>query len=158
MNCDICGREEQLYKTDIEGSLLNLCSGCAKMGKIMGAIQPPPDRKELKKKKKEEGLPAYLAEDREIIQVISPDYAKIVKQAREKRGLKQEDFAKMISEKESLVHGVETGRHEPSIPLARKLERFLNIRLVEQHEEKHGKLVKAGTGPLTIGDVLIKKR
>ncbi|MFH1505947.1 MAG: multiprotein bridging factor aMBF1 [archaeon] len=158
MNCDICGKEENLFKTEIEGSLLNLCLSCSRSGKVVGSIRPPPTRTEIKKQVKEDATPAYVDENREIIQIITPDYPRRVQQAREKTGMKQKDFAKMIAEKESLLHSIETGKHKPSILLARKLEKALHITLVEQHEEKHGKLVKAGSGPLTIGDILIKKR
>ena len=158
MNCDICGKEATLYKTDIEGSFLNLCQECAKMGDVMGEIKPLPTRKEIKKMKKEEAEPQFIDENREIIQVITEDYANIIQRGREKKGLKQKDFARMIAEKESLVHTIESGKHKPSMPLARKLEKALNIKLVEQHEEKHGKLIKTGSGPLTIGDIIKTKK
>lgn len=158
MNCDICGKEANLYKTDIEGSLLNLCQVCAKMGAVMGEIKPLPTKKELRKMKKEEAEPLFIDENKEIIQVITEDYANIIKSAREKKGLTQKDFARMIAEKESLIHTIESEKHKPSMPLARKLEKALKIKLVEQHEEKHGKLVRTGSGPLTIGDIIKTKK
>ena len=46
--------------------------------------------------------------DIEILQVIVDDYAEKIKNAREKLGLKQKDFAKKINLKESLIHKIET--------------------------------------------------
>ena len=76
-------------------------------------------------------------------------------------GLKQEDLAKEIAEKESVIHWLETGRHEPSLELARKLEKFLGIRLIDEAEEgTGGGIISAESkGKYTLGDFIkIKKR
>jgi uncharacterized protein (TIGR00270 family) len=69
---------------------------------------------------------------------IGPDYifvtgyGAMVKNAREKLNLKQEDFAKSINEHKSLVHQVESEHIKPNIVLAKKLERVLHIKIVEE--------------------------
>jgi putative transcription factor len=149
----MCGKETNLFKTVIEGTELRVCKDCSKFGKIIGRIAEPV--KEKKKKHIEEER-----EEPEIVEEIVPDYASKVKSSRESRGLKQEELAKKLSEKESVIHKIETGHYEPNLVLAKKLERFLKITLIESHEiEKPEKSKKAtADGPLTIGDMIkIKK-
>ncbi|MBD3310593.1 TIGR00270 family protein [Candidatus Woesearchaeota archaeon] len=153
MQCEMCGRDTELVISLIEGTELRVCRDCAKHGKV---LRPVPSAPQPRKKPK----PAEPASpEPEIIEVITDDYAKKVKEARERLGLKQKDFAKKLSEKEALLHKVETGKYMPSLLLARKLEHALNITLVEKHEEKHDTENKRRTETFTIGDMIsIKKR
>ena len=91
--------------------------------------------------------------------MVVDDFAEKIRIKREKLGLKQEDFAKKIGEKESVVHKLETGEFEPSLELAKKLEKVLNIKLIEEYEEEHKATTKATSIITTIGDLVkIRKR
>jgi len=149
----MCGKETELFVAAIEGTELKVCQSCAKFGKIKARIRPAEAPKKKKQVEAEE-------EEPEIIQTISSDYALKVKNARESLRLKQEELAKKINEKESVIHKVETGHYEPNIALAKKLERFLKIKLVEEEEIKKEKQKKDSkiSGPLTIGDILKTKK
>lgn len=149
MQCDLCGSEETLYKTDIEGTLLNVCKKCSKFGKVISAIKI-----EIKKPKKNKKIEV---EPEEKVELVLPDFAGRIRKAREKLGLKQEDFAKIIKEKESVVHKMETGEFRPGLETARKLEKILRIKLVEEYKEE-GKAIKSETGALTIGDLIKIRR
>jgi putative transcription factor len=154
MNCDLCGREtEFLLKTEVEGTELNLCKECSQHGKVLRKIEAAVE------KPKSASKPTFTLPEREIIQVIIPDYANLIKEKREQLGLKQEEFAKKIAEKESIIHKIETGQFEPSIALARKVEKFLKIKLIEEHEETKQKTKKSSEDEgFTIGDIIkIKK-
>jgi putative transcription factor len=152
MNCDICGREAHLYTVLVEGSELKVCERCSSAGKVLKRPEiVMPARKannpELAKK------PATV---KEVVNVISEDYAAKIRQAREKTGLTQKEFAKTINEKESMVHKLETGSFEPPVPLAQKLEKMLHIKLIEQAEQEK-EMIPAKKGKsdgLTIGDIL----
>lgn len=147
MQCEMCGKDTGLLKAVIEGTELKVCKDCGKFGKIIGRIRQEPKAKKKKKEEKEEELP-------EIIQIIVPDYPKKAKQARESLGLKQKELAKKLNEKESIIHKIETGHYKPSIKLARKLEKFLKIKLVgeEQIEKDREKVVSSER--ITIGDII----
>ena len=98
-------------------------------------------------------------EKKNVIWIVGSDFAEKIRKKREKLGLKQEDFAKRISEKESVVHKLETGEFTPSLKLARKLEVLLGIKLIESYEEEEKITAKGETEEFTIGDVIkIKKR
>ena len=154
MNCDLCGSEEQLFKTKIEGTILNVCRSCASHGKIIASVEKP--QFETKQKK------FVLKEEpqEEVIQLIVPDFAEKIRKKREQLDLNQKEFAKKISEKESVIHKLETGELEPSIKLAQKLEHILGIKLVEEHSETHTSAEKTSTSEeVTIGDLIkIKTR
>ena len=129
MQCDMCGSEGGLFRVSIEEAILNVCNKCSKYGKVLSKVKimaPSEKKKEQKKLEK-----AKLQPGKEIIFVIVPNYSTKIKKKRERLGLKQKDFAKLINERESLVSKLEKGSVEPSIKLARKLERSLKIKLVE---------------------------
>ena len=149
MNCEMCGSEGESFKAIVEGSEMNVCKNCSKFGKI---IQKPKTNIKFKSKhfKKKQEKP-------ENIFLIVDNYAELIKRSREKMKLKQEEVAKKIAEKESLIHSIESGKHEPNINLARKLERFFNINLVEEHKEEQKNIGKSNSSGLTIGDLIKKK-
>ena len=73
-------------------------------------------------------------------------------------GLSQKDFASRINEKESMIHKIETGAFEPPLDLAKKLEKILGIKLVEEHLEKHEKFKRSKEGGFTLGDFIKVKK
>ncbi|MDO8740147.1 MAG: multiprotein bridging factor aMBF1 [Candidatus Woesearchaeota archaeon] len=151
MECDMCGKQAR-FKALVEGSELFVCDQCSKFGKTLGEIRI--SQIDPKKQKTQ----SIMAEEKELMEVIVPDYPELIKSKREALGLKQEDFAKKINEKASLIHKIESGHFEPNVELARKLERFLKIKLVEEHEEIHKKEAKKAADSFTLGDfVKIKK-
>ena len=143
MQCEMCGKDVKLIRASIEGTEMNVCEQCASFGERVAVAAKPkaiPVRK-----------PKVQQERQEI---VVDDCAALVKAAREKRGLKQEELAKRIQEKESVIQNVETGKFTPSIALARKLESYLNITLVEDYVETI-KVPKASGGEgLTLGDMI----
>ena len=142
----MCGSEEQLYSTRVEGATMSLCSKCSKFGKVLAAIiQHTPEKREPRQQS---------APKEEVSLIISPDFAAKIKQSREKLGIRQEEFAKKINEKVSTLHHIETGKFEPSLKLARILELFLNIKLVEEHQEIHIDKEAKPSGSFTIGDFI----
>ncbi|MFH1649231.1 MAG: multiprotein bridging factor aMBF1 [Candidatus Woesearchaeota archaeon] len=156
MQCDLCGKEDTLFNATIEGTSVRACKSCASFGTVKGQVAAPLRKKEAQRKQ----TPIVAArDDEEVLEYIREDYATVIRNAREKKGLKQEDFAKMLREKESVIHKLETGSYEPSIPLANKLEKILNVKLVRVMK---GNSVETGhtdlTGPRTIGDIVQMKK
>ena len=88
--------------------------------------------------------------------IISRDYARIVKEAREKLGLEQHQLAERIAERESVIHRIESGLLEPPIKLAKKLEISLKIKLIELYVEEQKGNVDFRNKALTIGDLIGK--
>jgi len=140
-NCEICGEERELVRAIVEGSLLDVCEECAKFGNTVVVKKIQKEEKTLKK------------QTVDIINIINPDYPKLIKESREKLGLRQKDLALKANEKESVIHKLETGSLQPTILLARKLERILSINLIELYQDTHESL-NLKDDKLTIGDIL----
>jgi len=146
----MCGTDGNLFRTKIENTYLNVCQECTKHGEVMEPVEAP--------KPLEERPIKAVIERGEIIQIIIPNYSTVVKNSRELMNLKQKELAQKIAEKESVIHNVESGHTEPSIDLARKLEKFLSIKLVTQYIEKGGLEKPAKGEAMTIGDMIKLKK
>ena len=155
--CDMCGEKEVSKQCIIEGVKMNVCERCAKYGKTVRRVATKEEEKiEQKQVKKRIARRDVLKKQEETVEVVVPDYSQKIRTARERRGLKQKDFAKLIAEKESVVHHLESGRMRPSIKLAKKLEKILHIKIIELIEEKKVQIHKGKSASLTIGDLLKK--
>ena len=148
MNCEICGKEAPLFKTAIENTELTVCKECSNFGKVI-------EQKKLEHPKQKKPV----TQSEEIIELIVQDYGEKIKRAREELNLKQEEFAQKIAEKESVIQNIESSHIKPSMELARKIEKFCHIKLIEQHKEEH-KNVKLNfkDSSMTIGDLVNLKK
>jgi len=100
-------------------------------------------------KRKEKDL---LAEEFEYVD----DFGSLVRSARERMGLSQEEFAKLIKEKVTAIRKIEQGELHPPLELARRLERVLKIRIVETSPEEpsQGASKSLAAGGITLGDIM----
>lgn len=154
MNCDLCGRvDERLNRALIEGVELSVCSACSKFGKVLVPVHRPSPKEQHKMLQRQ-----MHAQKEEKIELLAEDYASIIKAKRESMGLSQKEFAAKISEKESIVHKIESGNFEPELALAKKLEKALGVKLVEEHQEKRESFRRKKEEGFTLGDFIkIKK-
>lgn len=133
MDCELCGRDRGgLYLIGLEGSKLSVCKNCTKHGKILEEPAQLPQ--------KFAGLPVALKQKTNAQNFVKaakgdePDelldnYGQIVRKAREKTGLSQEDFARKINETMNVIKKVEAGKMVPPDNLAKRIERFAGIKL-----------------------------
>lgn len=148
-NCDLCGRRNtKLVEAIVEGTMLSVCENCTKFGNVIKIEQPKVENKTIQK--------IFIEEEK--IEIVDLDYSSKIKKARENLNLKQEELAKKIAEKASTIQKLESGHLEPSISLAKKLEKNLNIKLIIEHKEKKEKKgINFRDENLTIGDLLKTK-
>ena len=95
------------------------------------------------------------------VENILKDYSLRIKNAREKTVKTQEELALDLAEKSSILQKVESGHQEPSLKLARKLEQFLKIQLVQKDEtvtEDDVQDYRSSSTGVTIGDVITFKK
>ncbi len=159
MQCEMCGSSSPSFKVDVEGTVLTVCKSCSRFGRVLSRLKPPAPAKKRKEQKalQKENKPAP---PRRTL-IIVENFPKLIKNARERLGLKQKDLAKQLAVKESTLHHLESGDLEPSIDMARRIEKHLRIRLVEEVvEDDSGVDIPPAKGEaLTIGDAIrVRKR
>lgn len=122
--CELCGRQATEKKMVIvDGTVFNVCTACSKHGKPYVPAQVPARNKKpvaIKQQKK-----IGLADET----MLTPDFAGLIREARMKMGLTHEQLGMKMNEKAQLLKKFETGTLKPDELLAKKLERYLGIRL-----------------------------
>jgi putative transcription factor len=162
MRCELCGKETDLARpVFIEGSKLRVCPQCARFGD------------EFTPGKKEEGTKVVIEErlqarerrmrsrdvySKETALELAEDYPLRIKQGRRDKGWDQDALGAKLNEKKSVIAKLEAGGITPDEKLIKKLERALDIHLMEKvplvASEKHSSSSKT----LTLGDMIkIKK-
>ncbi|MFB6224770.1 MAG: multiprotein bridging factor aMBF1 [Haloarcula sp.] len=89
---------------------------------------------------------------------IAQDYHKRIRKGRESQGLSQEELAKQLNEKASLIRKLEQGNSLPSDDVQKKIESALDITLsaggsTDETEWSGG----SSDGEYTLGDVVKRK-
>jgi putative transcription factor len=157
MHCEVCGREifGQPYYRVIEGGRLTVCSQCSKFSDQEWDPRRPQARKSPTRRRSAQPQPRRRSdiEAAESLELMD-DYGMIIKKARQKRGLSVEDFAKKISEKESVVKKLEKGDMNPPMVLVRKVQRELSINILEEAKTGKGQVLTRPMGPRTLGDLI----
>ena len=146
-SCELCGKLAPLLLAEVESVDLKVCAACAKHGQIKK--RPPSPLTILRPVKPE--APEFFIVD---------TYAQLLRSSREKKGLSQQDFARFLNEKESILAKWEAGALKPSIDMARMLERKLGLALVMMEEKISAKSEQpARSDELTLGDMVkVRKR
>ena len=144
----MCGKETGLFKTLIEGSEVDVCESCSGFGEVIKEANE--DNLFFEKRK------ATNISGKKIFYILE-NCSKLIKENRERLGLKQEQLAKKLSLKESIIHKIESGNIEPDMDLAKKFEKFFGIQLIDSYEEKKETKTKEDYEEVTIGDLLKEK-
>lgn len=156
VSCELCGKDAKLIRTNIENIELSVCQACSSFGE---PLQKNEGRNRKTKNNSFNQRSNHFKKKKEQIEeVVIKNYASKIRNKREYKGLKQEDFAKMLNEKESVIQKIETGHLVPSIALAKKLERILGIRLIEKEKVKDFVKESSNSGAVTIGDLIKFKK
>ena len=159
MICEICGRGiEEGFLARIEGVEMNVCQGCSKYGKTIHTISS--SKKKKHESHLEGGAPGTgaLPYKEETEEIVVKDIGQILRKEREKRKLEQEEFAKIIAFKSSMLQKIESGDFAPSIEEAKRIGKKLGIKLTDVEERGFFVKEKSANKALTLGDFIkIKK-
>ncbi|UCH88882.1 MAG: TIGR00270 family protein [Thermoplasmata archaeon] len=158
MLCEMCGQEvRSTKKIDIEGSLLSVCQNCARFGKepeppktpVQSSPREPggrsPPRTPMRTQDSSVSVEDRLAQRQRRMQSknifeggssqeLIDDYHKEIQRARMQLGMNQEELARKLNERKSIIAKLETRSIRPDNKLIRKLEKTLKISLMENVE------------------------
>jgi len=146
----MCGKEAQLVSADVEGVELKVCSSCAKYGLVKNNSGAAYSNSSVKLKPVKKEGPQFK---------VVEAYSSLIRSAREKRGMTQEDFAKFLNERASIVAKWEQGSLHPSLDVAQRIGRVLGMNLVEKEEAGEVEIKKSKSDEFTLADfVKVRKR
>jgi putative transcription factor len=134
--CELCGRQvtDGQKKVMIDTTVFNVCISCSKRGK------PYLPSETAKKKTIGNTAPRRMIKPFRKISmtddiILNPEFAKIIREARMKKGLTHEQLGIKMNEKATILRKFETGTLKPDEIMAKKLEHFLGIKLHINIEE-----------------------
>jgi putative transcription factor len=164
LNCDICGREiiGQAFKVTVEGAKVLVCDHCQTLGKPYKEDHPVPNRPRppvsprsnlrspitLPVRRKTAELPRELDE-----LDLADDFAERVRKHRTKLGISQEELARRVKQKLSVIQKIETGKITPDSRLCHELEHELKVKLLLPRDEEELPKATAPTS-VTLGDII----
>jgi putative transcription factor len=124
--CELCGSQitGEVVRVTIENVTMHVCRRCSRHGR-------PYVSKERGKGKERKPRETFSVR----LQTVRDDYSKLIKDAREKMGLSQDELAKRMAADGAVVKLLEMKKFKPDQEMAKKLEELLGISLVE--EEVH---------------------
>ena len=148
--CELCGEySKRLVPVIIDGVIYRVCEKCA-----VGHKRVPEHLVRRKKKKVRPATKRKKEPVEEYEEYVIQNAGEVIRRAREKKGLTREQLAPLVGERTGTIARIERGEWIPPIPIAKKFERVLGIKLVEketitEHEERK----ENHEFYLTIGDV-----
>ena len=145
--CEMCGKESSLRVAEIDGAELNVCNSCVSYGSVKKKAYAPNPKKQWDKP------------NRPDFRIVG-NFSSLLRESRERKGMSQEDFAKFLEEKQSIVAKWESGALRPRIGIAKVLQRKLGITLLKRDEGKKSVSVgKKVSDEFTLGDFIkVRKR
>ncbi|MBT4577366.1 TIGR00270 family protein [Candidatus Woesearchaeota archaeon] len=153
MTCELCGLDSKLSDVVIEGTLMKVCKKCGGYGDVISI-----ETKNYGSGKSIQKVPRKIFVEDSVNFVIE-GAGKLVKDARENKGLKQAQFASMVGLKESLIHKLETSLMKPDLATAKKIERILDIKIVEGYGDPDSATqLNLNDEDLTVGDLIKFKK
>ncbi|USZ68303.1 multiprotein bridging factor aMBF1 [Halorussus salilacus] len=172
VQCEMCGADTGSPKTiKVEGAELDVCDDCADFGTEVktpdsGSTSTKYSTSSSSGSSTSSGTSSSSSSSRsrrsdmfDDMDELAQDYDDRIRDAREETGMSQEDLAKKLNEKASLIRKLERGDILPSDEVQTKLERELDIALTaggspDDDEEWSG---GSSTGEYTLGDVVKRK-
>jgi putative transcription factor len=178
VQCEMCGKETNSpNRVKVEGAELDVCDDCTDFGTEVkqqdssssstkystssssGTSSSSSSSTSRSSSSSSSGGGGSRRSDMfDEMDEIAQDYDERIRQGREHAGLSQEDLAKQLNEKASLIQKLEHGDTLPSDAVQRKLEKALDIDLSEGASSDDTEWESdSSAGEYTLGDVVERK-
>ncbi|WP_424004154.1 multiprotein bridging factor aMBF1 [Haloarcula salina] len=173
VQCEMCGKEvSSPNRVKIEGAELDVCDECTDFGtevktedssssastKYSTSSSSSSGSSSSSSSSSSGGSSRRRRDMFDEMDEIAQDYHERIREGREAQGLSQEDLARQLNEKASLIRKLEHGNSLPSDTVQKKLENALDISLsaggsADDTEWSSGE----SSGEYTLGDVVKRK-
>ena len=173
VQCEMCGAETaDPNRVKIEGAELDVCDECTDFGTEVQTGEPSSTSTKYStgssssassSSGRSSGSSGGGGSSRrddvyDDLEELAPDYGDRIREARESAGLSQEDLAKQLNEKASLMRKLEHGDTLPSDDVQTAIERALDVDLtVSGGDEETEWSGGSSTGEYTLGDMVERK-
>jgi putative transcription factor len=177
VQCEMCGAETASPNTvKIEGAELDVCDECTDFGTEVrdesssststkystsssgSSSSSSSSRSSTSSSGGRSGGGGGGSDMFDDVDELAQDYDEILRAAREDASLSQEDLAKQLNEKASLIRKIEHGDTLPSDDVQQKLERALDVDLSAAGGAADGEWDGgSSSGEYTLGDVVERK-
>ncbi|MFX1296484.1 MAG: multiprotein bridging factor aMBF1 [Promethearchaeota archaeon] len=153
--CDVCGRKipgKPQFRF-FEGAKLMVCDICARFAEKQA---PPPQQSNSYKAKRPKPYQKKVTPKRSIKDLeLREDFAKIVREAREKKGWTQKELSNQLVERLSMIRRIESSKMQPDENVIKKLEKLLDINLlISTNDIPEIKLETKHPSNMTLGDIV----
>jgi putative transcription factor len=153
--CELCGIESKGCKAAmIDGVKMMLCPNCIKHGEGIKTVAPTPSKVEkyiTKKTKTVKPKDVFKKMNKELVS----NWPDKIKEARKKKGLSREELGFRIGERTVIISKLENGDLRPSDKMIEKLEKELEITLLEELRDVHAQKDSSYSGSgMTLGDFI----
>jgi putative transcription factor len=146
--CEVCGAPLRASpnRVEIDGAIMVVCNNCARLGKQVGPSNPAVSvisnrvvrPNHVRANPMQNALRTMAQRPTEEEFEVDPEYNTLIRQAREKLGLSQDQLGKLLNEKPSVIRMVESKKLKPDVTLTRKLMHELKINLLVSLSELEG--------------------
>lgn len=158
-SCEMCGREAPVRLATVEGTKMQVCSLCVKfgvevVGQGVGAGRSRIPQALDDRAARQRPADIFQASETELVE----DFGKRVRDGRQRKGLTQEELARKLNERQSILSKVEAGTQRPTEDLARRLQRELGITLFEQVAVAEPERRTSTGGTFTLGDLIKREK
>ena len=122
--CEVCGSEITgvPFTIVVENVVTKVCRPCSRHGKPYEVAAKKPEKKGRE-------------EFRFRFPTVRNDYSKVIKKARERLGLSEDELGNKIKEGGPVVKLLEQGKFKPDPAMAKKIENSLGIKLIVDGSE-----------------------
>ena len=159
-NCELCGAEKTAIRSVKMGrAIVDACSRCIdSMGLETVAPARPRTQTTNTPNSSHGGYTGLGRAGKDIMhrgsKELRDDFARIIKEGREKKGWDKRELARRIAEKFNLIQAAESGR-APTDALVKKLERALGVNLMVDVKPDENRMVgQSDSRGMTLGDFL----
>lgn len=152
-DCERCGRRSKLTLVKIDRAEMYVCDDCKRFGSVVEKkieYRPAPKPAQINRAGKPDALSKRGKE-------LADDYPTRIQRGRERIGFSREDLGRKINERISVIAQLEHGQMHPSDTLIKKLQKALDIELMEEVEEVSQPSQARSTG-MTLADFIVEKK